>query len=479
MQKLSRKSSTQLPHQDDPPPTADGSMSGSAGSNNPAIDSAKPLCTIPVGFGYKLILESRFLKFNLLSIWLYIFAGYTANEWMYLLSSAFFVASLLGLILPFLQLWDVEAICSMPDEVLVSECADVKIALRRTMQLGMISAILPLQSVRMSIQLLRRSVSKDHEHVVPPDPVLIDHIYGEFWFEFPTHALRRGVYYLKGVELLSSFPLGLAWWSRTVSLKKDDAEPKITVLPLVIPISGNFLFKIGGVNSLMGISSVSSVVTTQSTSVRGVREFKNGDSLRHIHWASTARVGKLLVREFESEVLPVFDLFLDLTANWRDQEQFELAVLLFHSLAHLGYGMGSLPQLTLNPALESATVASLMSDLPQIPTSVGWISQVLARVEPITLSDLPREERQESDLSTALVGPAERPLLCIQPLHEGLIKSSSKRGDHIVYPIKLCVADRASISDVSSTSALENRPSGSSEATVIAVLHSENDIEAL
>jgi uncharacterized protein (DUF58 family) len=33
---------------------------------------------------------------------------------------------------------------------------------------------------------------------------------------------------------------------------------------------------------------------------RGVREYASGDSLRHIHWASTAKRGQLLVKEFEA-----------------------------------------------------------------------------------------------------------------------------------------------------------------------------------
>ena len=33
----------------------------------------------------------------------------------------------------------------------------------------------------------------------------------------------------------------------------------------------------------------------------GIREYRPGDSMRHVHWASTARVGAMMVREFEQE----------------------------------------------------------------------------------------------------------------------------------------------------------------------------------
>src|SRR5207249_9888254 len=34
---------------------------------------------------------------------------------------------------------------------------------------------------------------------------------------------------------------------------------------------------------------------------RAVREYQRGDSLRHVHWPSTARHGTLIVQEFERE----------------------------------------------------------------------------------------------------------------------------------------------------------------------------------
>jgi len=413
---------------------------------------------IPVGFGYYIIIEARFVLLNMAALTLYLFAAYIANEWIYLLAAGFCVANILGLTIPCLQLFDVEALCSMPDETLVSDRADVQIGLRRTLKLGLITAIIPLQSVRLTVDLLRRTPSGKGESVLAPEPVLIQHIFGEYWFNFPTTSLRRGVYYLRNVELISCFPLGLIWWCRKLSIKKDGSDRKITVHPSVSPISGNFLHKIGGINSLMGIASATSVVTTHSTSVRSVREFRTGDSLRHIHWASTAKTGKVLVREFDSEVLPVYDLMIDLTANWRSTDQFELAVLLLHSLVHLGYGLGVLPELSLHPAIDSRAVCHLMSDLPQIPRSIAWLSEVLARVEPLTLADVPREERSEADTAKAVAGLIDRPLLSIVPAAEGVMKYLPGRGDTIVYPLRLVLVDRHGYSVDAAKSAQTKAP---------------------
>jgi hypothetical protein len=167
----------------------------------------------------------------------------------------------------------------------------------------------------------------------------------------------------------------------------------------------------------MGLRSSSSIAVVQSTSVRGVREFKVGDSTRHIHWPSTARLGKLLVREFDNETLPVFDLLLDLEADWSSREQFELAVCVLHSLVRLGYNLGCVPELFLNPPLSSSAVAEqLMFDLPQTPEGMKQLSEILARVEPIKVKEK-TADRESSNIEDWRSIPrlGERPLLTVLP----------------------------------------------------------------
>jgi uncharacterized protein (DUF58 family) len=43
----------------------------------------------------------------------------------------------------------------------------------------------------------------------------------------------------------------------------------------------------------------------------GIREYRPGDSLRHVHWRSTARGGRLLVREFEEDVASRVGILVD------------------------------------------------------------------------------------------------------------------------------------------------------------------------
>jgi uncharacterized protein (DUF58 family) len=413
--------------------------------------------TIPLGFGMKLMLEGWFFRLLFVGFFLYLYAGWTANEWMYLLAGGIFVSLILGTILPFLQVVEVSAVCSIPEQIVVSEWADVKIKLDRRFLFGPLSQLMPVSSLRVRTNLLRRAAAgRAAELILDPEPLLIKNLDEQSWLELPTPELRRGIYFVDKVELLSCFPFGLAWWSRAIEVKTKDSlqQPKITVHPLALDVSGNFLLQLLGLRSTMGLSNSSSIIVPQSSSVRSVREFKPGDSIRHVHWPSTAKQGKILVREFDSEQLPVFDLLLDLRANWKNQEQFEVAVCLAHSIIHHGFKLGIKPELTLNPPLDSKVVQkNLMFDLPQVPFGLDLLAEILARVEPVSSTVLydetkvepesngqPDAEKDEND--NVYDAKHGRPLVTIIPLQELVMKHNLVRGDHMVAPMELAIIPR-------------------------------------
>jgi uncharacterized protein (DUF58 family) len=51
------------------------------------------------------------------------------------------------------------------------------------------------------------------------------------------------------------------------------------------------------------------------TQVVGTREYRTGDSLRQVHWRSTARTGKLVIKEFAEEDQPSLGVVLDLETS--------------------------------------------------------------------------------------------------------------------------------------------------------------------
>jgi uncharacterized protein (DUF58 family) len=55
--------------------------------------------------------------------------------------------------------------------------------------------------------------------------------------------------------------------------------------------------------------------TGASSEVIGTREYRSGDSLRQVHWRSTARAGKLVVKEFADQDQLTMAVVLDLSAG--------------------------------------------------------------------------------------------------------------------------------------------------------------------
>jgi uncharacterized protein (DUF58 family) len=70
----------------------------------------------------------------------------------------------------------------------------------------------------------------------------------------------------------------------------------------------------------------------------GVREYRSGDSPRHVHWRTTARAGRLMVKEFSEETQPGLTIALDARAasviGDDEHNTFELAVKIAATLAH-------------------------------------------------------------------------------------------------------------------------------------------------
>lgn len=399
---------------------------------------------LPVGAGMSVLIEGRQIGLIVLSVVLYFFAAFVASEWIYLLSAAFLVSVVLGAIVPVLSLKGISADYSLPQELGSGESTAVKIYLKRVFPAGPLSWMVPTRALRMTMSMVKRGVDgKPTSLTLSPEPCYIDNLKSEDWFSFPTPDLRRGVYFLESVQLSTCFPFGIVWWQRTISLKKSalDEGATITVYPPVHAISGNFLYLLTGITSPMGQATSSSVIVHQSSSFRSVREFKSGDSLRHIHWASSARLGRFLVREFDSETLPVFDVLLNLRGNYRNEDQFELTIALINSLVHLGHNLGHMPRLMINPPINSGDVQSLLFDLPQMPPGLGLVAEILARVEPISKVAANRmsfdEEDEVIDYREAWSQVSERPILTVVPSGDKIVKYAPGRGDVVCCPVDI------------------------------------------
>jgi uncharacterized protein (DUF58 family) len=118
-----------------------------------------------------------------------------------------------------------------------------------------------------------------------------------------TICFRRGRFMLGPVTLYSGDPFGLFLLNRELHLANH-----IVVYPPTFDLPG-FSPRIGHVSGGDALRRRTHYVTTN---VAGVRDYVPGDSFNRIHWLSTARTGRLIVKEFELDPMADIWLFLDM-----------------------------------------------------------------------------------------------------------------------------------------------------------------------
>lgn len=141
--------------------------------------------------------------------------------------------------------------------------------------------------------------------------------------EFVIPTTRRGVIPVGPVRTVRADPVGIV---RRELLWADVAE--LFVHPRTIPIPS---MSTGFVRDLEG--SPTRDLSTNDISFHALREYMPGDERRYIHWKSTARTGKYMVRQFEETRRSHLVVALSLaTADYASDDEFELAVSVAGSL---------------------------------------------------------------------------------------------------------------------------------------------------
>jgi uncharacterized protein (DUF58 family) len=117
-----------------------------------------------------------------------------------------------------------------------------------------------------------------------------------------TRLVERGVFTLGPTKLISGDPFGLFPVSRVFQ-----AENTLMVYPMMVEIE-TFPRPPGLLPGGEALRRRTHQVTPNSATVR---EYAPGDSLNRIHWKTTARKDKLMVKEFELDPLAEVWVFLD------------------------------------------------------------------------------------------------------------------------------------------------------------------------
>jgi uncharacterized protein (DUF58 family) len=183
----------------------------------------------------------------------------------------------------------------------------------------------------------------------------------------PKH---RGHLRLEGMLFSISDPFGLCR-----SYSQCSAPDTILILPKryalpTLSIGGAAQYQPGGVSLASSVG--------ESDEFLSVREYRRGDPLRHIHWKSTSKTGKLIVKEFQREYLVRQALILDTFLEEANSPVFEEAVSIAASFAlELNSQDSLLDLLFVGPRAFSITAG-------QGVAQVSHMLEILASVQPCT-----------------------------------------------------------------------------------------------
>ncbi|MBA2115335.1 DUF58 domain-containing protein [Bremerella alba] len=147
-------------------------------------------------------------------------------------------------------------------------------------------------------------------------------------FVWQFHPPQRGVYPHSSPRIVTEFPFGLWKAKKPVSVQHD-----LTVWPRTFRLS-NFPLPQGKHQT---ITSPSSQRIGQEGERNGVRPFRQGDSLRTIHWSLTARHGRFIVSERQGCAQTRARIFVDLRRDSHSGQgpegTFEWAIRIAASIA--------------------------------------------------------------------------------------------------------------------------------------------------
>jgi len=145
----------------------------------------------------------------------------------------------------------------------------------------------------------------------------------------PVTFLRRGLHVQDSFRIVTRFPFGFLQKTRRVALKSE-----ALVYPSV-DASAELTDMFPGIEG-----SIESHSKGRGQDLYALREYVPTDSVRHVHWKASARMGSLMVREFAREddrrVLLVLDPYsggADDASGEKAEERFERAVNLCAGVA--------------------------------------------------------------------------------------------------------------------------------------------------
>ncbi|MFO0731642.1 MAG: DUF58 domain-containing protein [Nitrospiraceae bacterium] len=147
---------------------------------------------------------------------------------------------------------------------------------------------------------------------------------------YPLLLLKRGYSRLDGIRVITPFPFGLF-------LKKRyyPAETSIIVCPARYPLPSSLLQDLGVIGQDQHLAQ-----RGRGLSLYNLREYRTGDDSRAIHWMTTARTSKLMIKETEAEDQRWVTLAMSPVAPPEHDSRFERALSIAGSIVQLLHSRG-------------------------------------------------------------------------------------------------------------------------------------------
>ena len=123
-------------------------------------------------------------------------------------------------------------------------------------------------------------------------------------FNYTMECYKRGVWKIGPIEVISQDALGFFRMKKTFNVVSN-----IIIYPAFFRVFAFPPLARGSV-SWMGVET--SKISGDSHEFFGIREYQRGDTMSRIHWPSTARHNKLIVKQFERNTVQEVTIVLDL-----------------------------------------------------------------------------------------------------------------------------------------------------------------------
>jgi uncharacterized protein (DUF58 family) len=174
------------------------------------------------------------------------------------------------------------------DRAQVGQSLQETLAVRNSSRLG-----------KLWVELLDRSSLPGH------DPGRVVGVPGRSAVEWDTRTVcvRRGRYHLGPIDIRSGDPLGIF-----TSRLQYRETPEVIVYPAVVELREAGIPE----GALSGGSALERRTHHMTPNVAGVRDYIPGDAFNRISWSATARLGQLMVKEFDLDPTADVWIILDL-----------------------------------------------------------------------------------------------------------------------------------------------------------------------